>query len=137
MKVADSEHRIRTMAFLYARDEHNVTAAVEHHGYSVRITLHKRDGTDVFTDVNPRASVVEIHTAIDAAMKQKPQPEVSRPVYDQSLALAQMNAYAVTGTGYHNALLGPQQNALGQATGLDSLLGMYGLLGPFKSPYGR
>ena len=121
----DDENRIRQMAFLYSREEHGVTASVECGRYHCTITLHKRDGSDVVASVNPRASVVEVQTAIDAAIKQVPVTVMAQSQfashYNNQLAASQASL------GSYNA----QANSIGLygsgITNLGALLGLYPL----------
>lgn len=127
----DDENRIRHMSFLYAREEHGVTASIECGRYHCTITLHKRDGSDVVASVNPRASIVEVQTAIDAAIKKEP-PSLLRPD-PYAFAAQQQAAYnpytPYTGNALANAPLSQSTNAFGMyGGGLGSLLGLY----PFK-----
>ena len=121
MNRRDAEHRIRIMALLYVREEHGVTAAIEYEGYACSITLHKRDGSDVSTTVSPRASVVEVQTAIDEAMKRVKQ---APPPHDQLASLYGVSTY--------NQLM---QNAAGSLQSYQSYSGqqsqaMHSLFGP-------
>lgn len=127
MNRRDAEHRIRIMAMLYAREEHGITAATSYEGYTCRITLHKRDGSDVVATVSPRASVVEVQTAIDEAVKRIEQPTPT----DQMARL-----YGMYNQPMQNALAAhqPYQSYAGQQSqAMQSYLGS-GLLSawPFK-----
>jgi hypothetical protein len=130
MNRRDAEHRIRIMALLYAREEHGVTAAIEYEGYSCRITLHKRDGSDVTTTVSPRASVVEVQTAIDEAVnrvKQEPQP------LNQLASLYGFASYNQLLQNAAGSLQSYQSYGAPQSQALDSYLGSGLLSGwPFK-----